>query len=134
MSHWKTFKNDCLTNTRMEILSKALQEMGVELDTSIKSIRNTWGHEQVDMGFKRNGQAIALGFKEIPNADGSTTLELRGDFYSTGLREADFIDKVSQAYTKNDIIDKIENRTSYTIESTTMNENGEVEILAYTFA
>lgn len=110
--------------------------MGVELDTTIKSITNPWGHEAVDMGFKKDGKTIALGFKEVTNKDGSKTLELKGDFYSTGLREADFIDKVSQAYTKNDIIDKIKNRTSYTIDQnmTGFNENGEYEIYAYTFA
>lgn len=109
--------------------------MGVELDENIKSIRNPWGYEEVDMGFKKNGKEIALGFKEVENKDGSKTLVLKGDFYSTGLQEKDFIDRVSQAYTKNDIVDKIENRTSYTIEGTpTMNENGEIEILAYTFA
>ena len=135
MSHWKTFKNDVLTNSREDILRKALAEMGVELDTSIKSITNPWGHEKVDMGFKKDGKEIALGFKEETNADGSKTLVLKGDFYSTGLVEAEFMDKVSQCYTKNDIIDKIENRTSYTIEGTpTVNENGEIEIIAYTFA
>lgn len=129
MSHWKTFKNDALTNTKIDLLGKALKEMGVDLDTTIKSIRNTWGHEEVDMGFKVNGREIALGFKEVGNK-----LELRGDFYGTGLRESDFMDRVSQIYTKEDIINKINTQSNYTIDSMTTNENGEIEILAYTYA
>lgn len=129
MSHWKTFTNDALTNTKVDLLAKALKEMGVDLDTSIKSIRNTWGHEEVDMGFKVKGQAIALGFKQVGNK-----LELKGDFYGTGLREADFMDRVSQIYTKEDIINKINTQSNYTIDSMTTNANGEIEILAYTYA
>lgn len=129
MSHWKVFKNDALTNTNTGLLAKALKEMGVDLDTNIKSIRNTWGNEQVDMGFKVKGQAVALGFKEVGNK-----LELRGDFYGTGLREVDFMDKVSQLYTKEDIINKVNTQSQYTIDSMTTNANGEIEILAYCYA
>ena len=35
MSHWKTFKNDVLTNSREEILRKALAEMGNKTVTKI---------------------------------------------------------------------------------------------------
>lgn len=129
MSHWKTFTNDALTNTKTDLLSKALKEMGVDLDTSIKSISNTWGNEQVDMGFKVNGEVVALGFKQVGNK-----LELKGDFYRSGLRESDFMDKVSQFYTKEDIINKINTQSNYTVDSMTTNQNGEIEILAYTYA
>lgn len=129
MSHWKTFKNDALTNTNTSLLGKALKELGVDLDTNIKSIRNTWGHEEVDMGFKINGNPIALGFKQVGDK-----LELRGDFYGTGLREHDFMDKVSQLYTREDIVNKINTQTQYTIDSMTTNQNGEIEILAYCYA
>lgn len=129
MSHWKTFTNDALTNTKTDLLGKALKELGVDLDTSIKSISNTWGNEQVDMGFKVNGEVVALGFKKVGDK-----LELKGDFYRSGLREADFMDKVSQFYTKEDIINKINTQSNYTVDSMTTNQNGEIEILAYTYA
>ncbi len=129
MSHWKKFTNDALTNTNTEILGKALAQLGVTLDTSIKAIDNTWGHEPVDMGFVVDGQKIALGFKKIGNK-----LELRGDFYATGLKEEGFIERVAQLYTKEDIVDKIQNQTQYEIESMETNANGEIEIMAYCYA
>ena len=129
MSHWKTFTNDALTNTNVGLLGKALKEMGVDLDTSIKSIKNTWGYEEVDMGFKKDGKTIALGFKQV-----GQKLELKGDFYGTGLRESDFMDRVCQVYTKEDIINKINTQTQYTVDSMQTNENGDIEILAYCYA
>ena len=136
MSHWNTFKNQnsALENTNMDLLHKAIAEMGVQLDTSIKEITNPWGKEAVDMGLKRDGRALALGFRRV-QVNGKTTLELRGDFYSTGLREDTFIDRLSQIYTKEDIINRIQHNSSYMIESQTYNEKtGEYEIIAYQYA
>lgn len=129
MSHWKQFTNDVLTNTNMDILSQAVAKMGITLDTTIKNISNPWGSEKVDMGFRKNGQAIALGFR---NNNGK--LELVGDFYGTGLVEEDFINQVSQHYTVEDIVRKV--RTSmWTLENEpTVNANGEVEMYVYQYA
>lgn len=129
MSHWKKFTNDVLTNTKEELLRTSLSEIGVELDTSIKTISNTWGREPVDMGFKVNGKAIALGLKKV---DGDK-MELRGDFYGTGLREADFMDRLSQVYQKHNITQKLA-LAGWSIENQLVNENGEIEIEAYTYA
>lgn len=132
MSHWITYKNDILKNTRKNMLEKALKEMGLELDCSIKSIRNTFGHETVDMGIRKNGEFVSLGFKEVKNGN-DVFLELHGDFFNTGINQQNFMDTLSQYYTKNDIVDKIENNTSYDIESIETNENGEFEIMAYQY-
>lgn len=132
MSHWITYKNDILKNTRKNMLEKALKEMGLELDCSIKSIRNTFGHETVDMGIRKNGELVSLGFKEVKNGN-DVSLELHGDFFNTGINQQNFMDTLSQYYTKNDIVDKIENNTSYDIESIETNENGEFEIMAYQY-
>jgi hypothetical protein len=131
MSHWKTFKSDVLANTRIDLLTKALTDMGVELDTSIKSIRNAYGNDQVDMGFKKDGHTIALGLKEVEK-DGKTFLELKGDFFATGLDEAAFIDRLSQAYQKERIIQTLTDN-NYTIDSCKVNNKGEVEIEAYEY-
>ena len=132
MSHWISYKNDILKNTRINMLEKALKEMGLELDCSIKSIRNAYGHETVNMGIRKNGELVSLGFKEVKN-NNDTFLELHGDFFNTGINQQDFMDTLSQYYTKNDIVDKIENNTSYDIESIETNEKGEFEILAYQY-
>lgn len=128
MSHWKKFTNNALTNTNMETLGAALAEMGLGLDTTVKYIQNAYSDAHVDMAVTRNGKTLTIGF-----ADVNGTLELRGDFWTTGLSEANFLNELSQKYTKTDIVNKI-NRSQYTVESVTENENGEIEILAYTYA
>lgn len=132
MSHWRKYQSEVLTNTKIDLLSKSLLEMGVTLDTSIKSIKNTWGQETVDMGFKVGGKAIALGLKESV-VDGNKKLELTGDFYGTGLNEAQFIDKLSQIYQKENIINKLET-SGWTVESVETNELGEIVVNAYEYA
>lgn len=128
MSHWKTFKSDVLTNTKESLLRTALAEIGVELQTDRKEIKNTWGHEAVDMAFAVKGRGIALGLKKVGD-----TLELRGDFYGTGLNESQFMDKLTQVYKKNDIVDRLEN-SGWTVEDITQDQNGEYVIDAYQYA
>jgi hypothetical protein len=132
MSHWRKFSSDVLTNTKVSLLSASLAEMGVELDTSIKNIRNTWGQEEVDMGFKVDGRPIALGLKETV-VDGEKKMELRGDFYGTGLNESQFMDKLSQVYQKNNIVEKLEDNR-WTVENVKTDEYGNVVIEAYEYA
>jgi hypothetical protein len=134
MSHWRTFKNDVLTNTKENLLKKAVTElgMGLELDSSIKSIRNSWGNEQVDMGLRKNGQPIALGLKKVM-VDGKEKIELHGDFYSTGLNEATFMDKLSQVYSKENIIDKV-NDAGWTVDNVSTDKEGNIVIDAYQYA
>lgn len=129
MSHWKTFTSDVLTNTKTETLRTSLAEIGVELDTSIKNISNTWGKEPVDMGFKVNGRAIALGLKEI----GGGKMELRGDFYGTGLNESQFMDRLSQTYQKHNITEKLQ-LAGWSIDEVSVDANGDILIDAYQYA
>jgi hypothetical protein len=132
MSHWKKFESNVLENTKRSLLKAALVDMGVELDESIKSIRNTWGNETVDAGLKRAGKALALGLN-FKTVDGVEKLELSGDFYGTGLSEHDFIDKLAQVYQKHNIIEKCEQQ-GWTIDSVSLDDKGEIVIDAYTFA
>jgi hypothetical protein len=135
MSHWRTYKSDVLKNTKEQHLRTALAEIGVELDTSIKSIRNSWGNEQVDMGFKIDGRPIALGLKKVANEDGSECLELKGDFYATGLNESQFMDRLSQVYQRENIIDKL-TTNKWTVDNTSVDDKGNIVIEAseYVFA
>lgn len=128
MSHWKTFKSDVLTNTNVDMLRTALGEIGVGLDTNRKQISNTWGKEDVDMAFSVNGRGVALGLKQVGDK-----MELRGDFYGTGLRENEFMDKLTQVYKKIDIVDRLENN-GWTVEDITQDQNGDFLINAYQYA
>lgn len=132
MSHWKTFKNDVLSDTNKNYLSTALAEIGVELDTNIKSISNTWGKEDVDMGFKKDGRPIALGLKEVDGEGGKKVLELRGDFYGTGLNESTFMDKLSQVYQRENIVNKLQDNR-WTVDSVQTDEHGNIVIEAYEY-
>jgi hypothetical protein len=129
MSHWRKFESNVLTDTKEDLLGKALAEMGVELDTSIKSIRNTWGNDSVDMGFRKDGRAISLGLRYV-NTEAGKKVELTGDFYGTGLNEQGFIDKLAQVYQKHNIIEKLEEQ-GWQIDEIGTDENGQVFIDAY---
>ena len=126
MSHWKKFSSNVLENTNHDLLKKSLKEMGVTVDESIKMIRNSWGNEKVDAGLIYNSKNLSLGFN-FNNEKGTELIELSGDFYSTGLDEATFMDKVSQVYQKNDIVNKLtEARWSLDESSISKTTKGEI--------
>lgn len=103
MSHITTYQSDVLKNCKKGLLLKAVKDLGLELDFNIKSIKNTWIHDNVDAGFIKNGKPIALGIKI--NKDGKNTkIKVSGDFYGTGIEEKSFIDNLSQLYKKHDVI------------------------------
>jgi hypothetical protein len=132
MSHWKKFTSNVLTNTNAVLLTKALSNLGITLDENIKDIKNTWGNEKVDAGFVKNGNKIALGVKYVQGKEG-TTVELRGDFWATGLNEATFMDEMAQQYQKEHVIDVCENQ-GWNIDEISTNEKGEIVIGASQWA
>lgn len=131
MSHWKKFESSVLDNVKMSILEKATKELGVEMSFDIKSIKNAWGQEEVSCGLVKDGRPIALGYN-FTEKDGKVSLELSGDFYSTGLDERTYIDRLAQEYKKHDTME-ILNDQGWTIDSMTMDENGEYQIEAYSY-
>lgn len=132
MSHWRKFKADVLKDIDKEILKKAVRDLGVEMDETIKHISNTWGSEDVDAGLIKDGEKISLGFN-FRNRGGKIELELSGDFYLTGLDERTFIDRLAQAYQKYNAIEKLEEQ-GWTVDSIETNEKGEIVLEAYTWA
>ena len=49
MSVWVKINNDVFgKNVNEKMLEAALQDLGIGLNKSVKSIRNSWGHETVD--------------------------------------------------------------------------------------
>ena len=132
MSHWKKFEADVLKDVNMDLLAKAAQDLNVQMDTSIRSIRNTWGNETVDAGLRVDGRPIALGFN-FRKVDGKNQLELSGDFYGTGLDERTFIDRLAQAYQKYNAVEKLEQQ-GWMVDSLETNDKGEIVIEAYQWA
>lgn len=121
MSHWKSFTNNILKDTNKKYLVAALDEMGLGLNEQIKNIQNAWGSEQVDMALTKQGELLSLGFKENKEKE----LELKGDFYRTGLNEGRFMDELSQKYQKHRITDQME-LAGWNVEAEQVGENLEL--------
>lgn len=105
---------------------------GLDFDESIKSIKNTWGHEQVSAGLTINGSPIALGFN-FKEVDGKTSVELSGDFYGTGLSESAFIDELAKNYQRYRVENILE-QEGYTIDEVNITAEGEIELIAEMWA
>lgn len=103
MSHITTYQSDVLKNCKKGLLIRAVKDLGLELDYNIKSIKNTWIYDTVEAGFVKSGKPVALGIKLDKNGK-NNKIEISGDFYGTGIEEKSFIDRLSQAYKKHDVI------------------------------
>ncbi|MCY7865996.1 DUF1257 domain-containing protein [Bacillus spizizenii] len=132
MSHWRKFEADVLKDINKELLGKAVKDLGVEMDESIKHIRNTWGNETVSAGLRKDGHPIALGFN-FKDRNGKIELELSGDFFGTGLDERTFIDRLAQSYQKHNAVEKLEMQ-GWNIDSIETNDKGEIVLEAYQWA
>lgn len=103
MSHLTTYKSEVLTNCNKFLLRKAVQDIGLDIDYNIKTIANTWINANVDAGFLKDGQPISIGVKFVKDK-ANTKLEVEGDFFGTGVNQESFINKLAQAYKKQDVI------------------------------
>ena len=103
MSHLSTYNSKVLVNCKKTLLSKAAADLGLTLDYNIKMIKNTWITEKVDAGFLKDGKPIAVGLR-ITKEGKNTNYEVAGDFWGTGLNQSKFVDQLSQAYKKQDVI------------------------------
>ena len=132
MSHWTTYKNNCLDKTNRELLVTSLREIGITLDYTTKHVKNTWVETDVDAAFVSDGKVICAGIKFSQNPDGTEKAEVVGDFWGTGFNDKEIIDRISQIYQKNDIIEKCRSERWFVDEETdvTENENGEIVIRA----
>lgn len=122
MSHFVTYHVEALKNPNMEIFKESLKEMGLTM-VEKKEVANVFGSAKVDFGLMHGSHALAVGFAQTKNG-----LELRGDFWGTGIDDRTFLDDVSQLYVKNTIIEKLESTANYTVENTEVLENGEIEL------
>ena len=131
MSHWVTYKNDVLVDTDIACLKQALRNMNCTVYDNTKTIENAWGNAQVDFAFAKNNNRATLGFKEIVSS-GSRQLELRGDFFSTGLNQNVFMDELSQKYQEQYILNTLEKNQWY-VENNTVDEDGNIIIDAFQY-
>jgi hypothetical protein len=128
-----------LKNVKRGTLDIAIAEMGqsikmnLGLDYKATEIKNTWGHEKVTAAFTKDSKVLSLGVNLIPNQEGTESLQVTGDFYSTGLNEATFTDQLSQSYKKVDVTEQLEEQ-GWSIDEVTVDEHGQIIIEAYQLA
>jgi hypothetical protein len=102
MSVWKSIKNDVFgKNVNEKMLEAALQDLGIGLNKSVKSIRNSWGHETVDAALTKNGKITSMGIKWTKNKG----VEFVGDTFNCNFGhgigdkgQEQLTNKVAQAY------------------------------------
>lgn len=133
MSVWKSVKNTTMEqNVDMDMLEIALKEMGVELDHTVNSISNTWGHETCTAAFVKDGKVLSLGI----NVDNNGGISLVGDTWGTGLggdgKQDALMNRIAQLYNSALYQDRLVGM-GYDIDSVTTNENGEIVINAIQF-
>lgn len=130
MSHWRKYQAEVLKDVDKDILKKALANMGLEMDESIKVVDNAYGSDKVDAAIKKNGKVIPIGFQFQEGEDGNTRVDVTGDFHGTGLNENTFVDELSQEYQKENVIEQCESQ-GWVVDEVNVNENGEIEIEAF---
>lgn len=133
MSVWKSVKNNTMERAvDMEMLEKALETMGVELDYSINNISNSWGNETCTAAFIKDGRTLSLGINV--NADGG--VELVGDTYGTGLggdgKQDALMNRIAQNYNSELYQDRLVGM-GFDVDNVEVNEKGEIVITAISF-
>ena len=124
MSHLSKYESTVLLNTDKYLLEDALEELGITLNSNIKTIRNAYITTKVDAAFIKNGKLLPLGIQYEKTNKGINTI-IVGDYFGTGINEFTFTDKVCQLYKKHEIIFKCKmqgwtiNKEDITIDSKT---------------
>ena len=123
MSCWRTYSCNALKNVDKDLAKKALENMGVKVDETIKFIDAPYALSEVksgnvDAGFIKNGEAVPVGVI-WKNTDG--LMEIVGDFWNTGIDEQEFMDTVAGNVMKLTLEDQLETM-GYTIDEETLEE------------
>lgn len=128
MSCYRRYTCDVLKNVKVDLLNKAMEALGVQLDWTVKSIKFRHGNDgdAVDASFADNCLGIVL------KSDEENHLKVVGDFWMTGLKEKTFVDELSQQYQKFNVMQQLE-QSGYIVENVEQNQQGEIEIGVYCY-
>jgi len=123
MSCWRTYSCEALKNVDKELAKKALEQMGVQVDETVKFIDAPYAVSEVksgnvDAGFIKNGNAVPVGVI-WKNADG--LMEIVGDFWRTGIDEEEFMNTVAGNVMKATLENQLE-LMGYTIDESVAEE------------
>lgn len=127
MSHFATYECNV---SNLEFVKAALKDMGLHYKENV-TIKDWAGQRQevVLAVVDKSGRLLPLGWKE-----NEKELELIADWFETPFSEKQFTNQVSQLHSKYQVLRTCEeNRWDVDMNNITMNENGEIEILATQF-
>lgn len=131
MSHWRQFKQEVLKRVEKVHLEKALKDMGLGIDYSVKTVSNAYGTAKVDCALTRDREVLPIGFNMTKVGDETYSLQLQGDFWATGLREQTFMNELAQLYQKHKIVDTCLDQgwtLDQELENIKVNNKGEIEL------
>lgn len=136
MSQWVSVKPKGLEKVKKGMLEKACAELHMELNYTVKNIKNNYGSDSVDCALvdKKRNKTMALGFQLTKNETGNTyNATIKGDFFNTPFYNAeDFTDQLMQQYRKLDLKNTLK-YSGYTVSKETVLQNGDIELLAYSY-
>ena len=129
MSVWKKVSNNNLAkNVDMEVLDKALQNLGGRLDWNVKTVKNGYGSDSCDAGIFNieENRMTALGILVNKN----NGIELVGDTWRSGLstdgKQQELLNAISQQYAKEKYTSLLQ-QTGYVVETTM--KDGKIELV-----
>lgn len=132
MSHFAVY--DCNVSN-MEFVKKALADMG--LGHKENQIIKDWvgQNRKVELAVVQDGKVLPIGWNTKTDAEGNQTLDLVAEWFKVPLRQKEFTNRISQLHSKYQVLEVCEeNRWNVEESDIQFNANGELEILAYSFA
>lgn len=132
MSHFAVY--DCNVSN-IEYVKRGLQEMGLGFKEN--QVINDWARQSrtVELAVVKDGKVLPIGWNRKTDEEGNQTLDLVAEWFQVPLREREFTNKLSQLHSKYQVLDVCEeNRWNVDESDIKFNANGELEILAYSFA
>lgn len=130
MSVWKQVKVDVLSkNVNERLLVQALNDLGIGIDKTVKTIRNSWGHDTCDFALVNKGKVTSVGMRWTKGKG----IELVGDTFGCrfdGINDKgqeQLMNKIAQAYQVRHIKQQMQ-LNNWVVESQTT-VNGEVKLV-----
>ena len=130
MSVWKQVKSDVLgKNVNERMLVQALSDLGITIDKTVKSIRNSWGQDTCDFALVNNGRVTSVGMRWTKGKG----IELVGDTFGCRFEgindkgQEQLMNRIAQAYQVRHIKQQMQ-LNNWVVESQTT-VNGEVKLV-----
>lgn len=129
MSHFAVYTCNV---SNLEFVKQGLQEMGLDSQENTQ-IKDWYGQTRTaELAVVKDGKVLPLGWVRDEE---TSELGLQADWYVLPWSEKEFTNKISQLHSKYQVLETCEeNRWNVDADSITVLENGDIEIMASTFA